>query len=87
MRIKNNGFHEEISLLSNVDTKLLQESEHIFFANSGVTSLIKRLCKECKEKGIITLDKNSSTYEMLMDWAKDQSLLKILKQCLPIQEK
>ena len=82
------GPHHKVALLNDEDRQMLCEVEKVAFVNSGVTSLLKRLCIECGEKGLITLHENDSTYRMLMDWAKiSPAMLQALKKCLPMQKR
>jgi hypothetical protein len=78
------GVTEKVDLLSNQDLQCLQALEGVAFKDAGVTSLLKRLCEECRENGVITLRNDSPTYAMLHEWSKNSADLKeLLEKCLP----
>lgn len=79
------GSDSKVSLLNYEDKQMLFQIEDVACANLGVASLVKRLCMECREKGIITLYEGDPTRTMLIDWSrKSPELLKLLTTCLPI---
>lgn len=81
------GGHHKVSLLNDTDKQMLYEMEKVTFVNSGVTGLLKRLCMECRERGIVTLYEDDSTCCMLKDWTKiSPAMLQLLKKCLPMQK-
>jgi hypothetical protein len=78
--------HHKVSLLDEKDKQMLYEVEKVAFTNSGVTGLLKRLCMECREQGIVTLYEDDSTYRMLKDWTNiSPTMMQVLQKCLPIQ--
>jgi hypothetical protein len=79
------GDDEKISLLNDDDKNCLQAIEDVACNNVGVTSLLKRLCMECKEKGAAVVYQNDPTHTMLIDWARRSSTLrKLLATHLPL---
>jgi hypothetical protein len=73
-------------LLAENDKVMLKDIADLAYGNSGVVELLKELCDECKKNGIIKVCKNSSTYQMLIEWArKSPTMCAFLKTCLPIK--
>jgi len=73
------------NLWNEQDTKMLNEFEKKAFSCSGVLSLLKSLCEECKEKGYVLVNKDDTIYTMLVDWSKEsETMLNVLKRCLPV---
>ena len=66
----------------------IEEFEDMAFKNCAVISLLKRLCRECKEKGLITLSKDSPARAMLMDWwrAGTSEMKRFLGICFPLNK-
>jgi hypothetical protein len=77
----------KVVLLNNEDKEMLCAIDDVICTSLGVTSLVKRLCMECKEKRFLCLYENDSTYKMLIDWSrKSPILLKALEKCLPLSK-
>ncbi len=86
--LNHSGPNEKVSLYNDKDKKILEEFESLTFTNCAVTSVLKRLCKECKEKGLITLSKNDPVRAMLMDWWRSGTpeMKKFLELCFPLNK-
>lgn len=81
------GPYYKVSLLNPEDKQMLSEVEDIAFNNLGVISLLKRLCMECRQNGILSLHKNDPIRAMLIDWSKKSpAMLEFLNTCLPMMK-
>lgn len=79
------GPYQCVALLNDADKRCLQALEGNFIY-LGRTAWLKRLCQECKERGIITLSADDSSYELLREWAKKTpATLEFLQKCLPMR--
>jgi hypothetical protein len=82
--LNSSGFNYKVALLNDDDKKILCEMEKVAFKQIGVTSLLKRLCMECKKNGTVALQEDDPACIMLLDWSYKPMMLSLLAKCLPL---
>lgn len=81
------GPNEKVFLWNNDDKQIIEEFEALACKNSGVASVIKRLCQECDARGYIVLSDDDPLRAILIDWSRrSPAMLAFLKKCLPFNK-